>query len=364
MEPFLGRIRDDRQMKMIFKFLGILSIVGLILTGFGFLVFLDNFEIHSDRQVSLVFQQDGNRLEGDLVLPDGAGPHPVILLVHGDGAQDRTAGLGYVPIINHLVDKGIGVFSWDKPGVGQSTGDWLAQSMEDRAAEVMSALATIREQPEVNPKAVGVVGFSQAGWVLPELPRISEDPGAVEPDFYVIVGGAISWAEQSLYLTRKRLEKTGKSETEVAAELTKAKAENERLFHNSPVPTSAFPGMSLSRTIFVHKNYPANSRQGLSRIGKPFLAIMGAEDLNVDARKSVAVYQTLLGQKHPANKIWLVPDASHGLLKAADYNYQLSSQWPFLTQIQFLLEGPDAFSPGILDQLSNWILNQLPAQGA
>ena len=96
--------------------------------------------------------------------------------------------------------------------------------------------------------------------------------------FYVIIGGAISWAEQSLYLTRKRLEQAGVAEAQILAELAKTKAENERLFHNSPTPTSAFPGMSLSRSIFVHKNYPADSRQSLSRIEKPFLAIMGAED--------------------------------------------------------------------------------------
>jgi len=39
------------------------------------------------------------------------------------------------------------VFSWDKPGVGASTGNWLHQSMSDRADETLSAINALWQVP-------------------------------------------------------------------------------------------------------------------------------------------------------------------------------------------------------------------------
>ena len=134
-----------------------------LLSGLAFLIILDSFEIKAARQLTLSFSHDGNRLEGNLWLPDGDGPHAIAVLVHGDGPQNRTAGGGYNPLINHLLKSGIGVFSWDKPGVGQSTGDWLAQSMADRAEEALAAYEAVRQQPETEDSAIGLIGFFPGG---------------------------------------------------------------------------------------------------------------------------------------------------------------------------------------------------------
>ncbi|VCU61916.1 hypothetical protein EPIB2_993 [Tritonibacter mobilis] len=37
-----------------------------------------------------------------------------------------------------MADASIGVLFWDKAGVGASTGNWLNQSMEDRANEALA----------------------------------------------------------------------------------------------------------------------------------------------------------------------------------------------------------------------------------
>jgi hypothetical protein len=54
--------------------------------------------------------------------------------------------------------RGIASLSWDKPGIGNSTGDWTAQSMEDRAHEGLAAIRLLKERQEVAPNKIGVWG--------------------------------------------------------------------------------------------------------------------------------------------------------------------------------------------------------------
>jgi hypothetical protein len=95
---------------------------------------LSDFELAGYGQLrTLSFTHHQDLLQGTLILPPDKVYPPFVLLIHGDGPQDRWSDGGYIPLVNFLVSQGIAVFSWDKPGVGESTGNWLAQTMSDRA---------------------------------------------------------------------------------------------------------------------------------------------------------------------------------------------------------------------------------------
>lgn len=132
------------------------------------------------------FVSGGNAITGTLWLPDDD-PQAAIVLVHGDSAQDRTSDDGYALLINAFLDHGIAVAAWDKPGVGTSGGNWLHQSMPDRVDETRAALRNLHKR--FDRVALGAVGFSQAGWVLPGLTRD-------DADFLVLIGAAVSWHDQ------------------------------------------------------------------------------------------------------------------------------------------------------------------------
>lgn len=68
------------------------------------------------------------------------------------GWAERIAALGAV------------VLTHDRPGCGGSPGDYLAQTLDDRAAEERAALAVLRAHPAVT-GPVGLLGVSQGGWV-------------------------------------------------------------------------------------------------------------------------------------------------------------------------------------------------------
>ncbi len=306
----------------IFSLIGLAFLFGLLL-----LRGLSDFDLSEYDQAEVEFSTDQGVMVGTLILPGGTDDAPVAVFVHGDGAQDRFSSDGYLVQMRLLLEAGIGVFSWDKPGVGASEGNWLDQSMNDRAHEAGVALKAVRTQAGVDPHKVGFLGFSQAGWVVPE----ALGPGT-EAAFGILVGGAVNWEDQGTFYGHQR----------------RARG----------IPRAS---MSADRLAFVERNQTSDARAALSQISVPFLGIFGAADLNVDPIAEAAIFRELAVSLRPENKILVVDDATHGLLRASLFNYQLISQWPSWTVLAYVIAGRYAFAPGVWDQTASWIWSVVPA---
>lgn len=306
-----------------------------------------DLNVHSLQEIS--FETEDAVLSGTLVMPRGVKTPPIALIVHGDGAQDRFSSGGYLPLINALVDEGIGVFSWDKAGVEASSGNWLDQTMNDRADEALAARDAISALEGVNVNRIGFLGFSQAGWVLP---RIADQ---TVPAFTVIVGGAVSWRDQGIYYSRVRMLSKGVKQDIIAKRLADRNRKYDALFDASTAPPVQ-TGMDATRFKFVADAYWENSTETLSGMKGPLLAIWGEGDQNVDAHANSVIYKEQLAPLSEERKVIVVPNATHGLLRADLYNYQLSSDWPWYLQYIFLSEGRNAFAPESISQIINWII--------
>jgi pimeloyl-ACP methyl ester carboxylesterase len=122
------------------------------------------------------FHSGSSRIVGDLTLPEGKGPHPVVVFVHGDGPNNRTAGGTYSPIMERMLRVGYATFAWDKPGTGESTGQIdRSRLIEQRAQIVLDAIAILKERPDIDPHQIGLWGISQAGYVMPRVLSMSGD---------------------------------------------------------------------------------------------------------------------------------------------------------------------------------------------
>ncbi|WP_158520021.1 alpha/beta hydrolase family protein [Streptomyces ambofaciens] len=84
----------------------------------------------------------------------------------GSGPTDRDNDSFFPPLRRHLLDAGFAVLSYDKRGVGGSSGDWRSATLTDLAADANTAVRFLRSQPEVRPEAVGLFGHSEGGWVV------------------------------------------------------------------------------------------------------------------------------------------------------------------------------------------------------
>lgn len=307
----------------------------------------------------LTFNYDGKEIAARLALPEnGKSSFPVAIFVHGDGAVNRTGNDEYLYFWESLLDQGIACFSWDKQGVGESQGNWEHQDMKDRALEVIKAIEFLKNRPEVGDNKIGLIGFSQAGWVMPYVSTLSE-----YPDFIVSVSGAINVFTQGEYLNSIRLEKMGYSKEEISKynvlksgmyeqmangmtyeEYKSYWYENLRKYEGE----DATPD-SLDRFIFSRYKWP-DARDHLKNIKCPILAIFGGQDLNVDIKESVSIYMGELSNiKHNDFKIEIFPNGTHALLKADKYLFKNP------TLLDLILYGDSIFADGFINLMATWV---------
>jgi pimeloyl-ACP methyl ester carboxylesterase len=109
-----------------------------------------------------VLTLDGG-IAATLNLPEGAGPVPAVLMLHGFGSSRDEVGGMYAREAAALAAKGIGSLRIDFAGFGKSDGDTGATSVDAQLADAEMALAALAATPGVDPARIGVLGFSLGG---------------------------------------------------------------------------------------------------------------------------------------------------------------------------------------------------------
>jgi dienelactone hydrolase len=131
-------------------------------------------------------------LAGMLFMPDGDGPFPGAVIIHGSGTSSRQ-NRWYLTLAKHLQANGIAVLLPDKRGSEKSGGDWRAADFEDLATDTLAALEFARRQPGIS--VTGIIGMSQGGWIAPIVARDDADLSFIVN----MVGSAVSPNEQLLF---------------------------------------------------------------------------------------------------------------------------------------------------------------------
>ena len=158
------------------------------------------------------FRSGRFRVVGDLRTPLGEGPHPAIIMVHGDGPIVRGGDPAtYCPAMEIFLRNGYAVFSWDKPGSGESTGRFK-DLHEERAEILADGIQVLAEHPSIDPTRIGLWGISQAGWIMPQVLDQTEDVAFM----IVVSGGGEDGIEQMAFQIGQKVLCGGGSEEEAA----------------------------------------------------------------------------------------------------------------------------------------------------
>ena len=166
----------------------------------------DGVTLDEVRYTEVAFRNttDDLDLAGMLFVPDGDGPFPTAVIIHGSGTSNRQ-NRWYLTLTEHLQDNGIAVLLPDKRGSEQSGGNWQSADFEDLATDTLAAIEFMREQDAVELSDLGIIGMSQGGWIAPIVAREFADL-----DFIVsMVGSAVTPNEQLLYEENYNLQQIG-----------------------------------------------------------------------------------------------------------------------------------------------------------
>jgi len=125
-------------------------------------------------EVTFRNEEQGLNLAGMLFVPEGVGPFPAVVMIHGAGTSERD-NTWYLTPARYLQDHGILVLLPDKRGSEYSEGDWHNSSYEDLATDTVAALEYLRAQDIAPVSKLGVMGMSQGGQISPYVVHLSTD---------------------------------------------------------------------------------------------------------------------------------------------------------------------------------------------
>lgn len=116
------------------------------------------------------FESQGITLAGSIVKPEK--PFAAVVIVHGSDPVKRE-----MEFAKRLAKEGIAVLTYDKRGVGESGGVYVGPSVGTNnidsanlnllAQDADAAVKTFRTYLKNKKIPIGLVGFSQAGWIIP-----------------------------------------------------------------------------------------------------------------------------------------------------------------------------------------------------
>jgi uncharacterized protein len=304
------------------------------------------------------FSNGDIRLAGTLIRPSSGAKHPAIILVHGSGAENREYIL---PFARFLVRHGVAVLGYDKRGVGQSTGDWNTTSYAELAGDVAAAFDYLKTRPDVDAAHIGVLGVSQAGWIMQMAAARIPDLG-----FLISISGAgVSPAETTLDQTQNELTANGMKPPMVAAIVGLMKlqyefartgqgwddylAARQKLAAQMGPPPDSFPGTpDHPYWQTIKRSYFYDPGPIIRQLRLPVLAIFGELDNNIVAEKNRNAWEAAL--KAGGNRdytVVILPKANHLQFEAA---LGSNAEMPTLKRIV----------PAYFSTVESWLAKRLP----
>jgi len=314
--------------------------------------------VEIEKRENVVFSNGEVRLAGTLISPAKDGKHPAIILVHGSGAEDREYML---PFAHFLIRHGVTVLGYDKRGVGDSTGDWNTASFDDLAGDVAAAFEYLKTRSDIERGQIGLLGVSQAGWVMPLAAIRAKDIA-----FLISVSGAgvspaettIDEAEREMAVSGLRPEgiqriiglmklqyefaRTGRGWDEYAATRAQIVARMGSAPSNFP-GTPNDPYWKFIRRLYFYDPAPI-----LRQLQTPVLALFGELDDNILADKNKNAWEAALKDGNNRDyTLRIIPKADHLQLEAkTGSNAEMASL--------------QRFAPTYFATVQDWLAKRLP----
>jgi uncharacterized protein len=284
------------------------------------------------------FKNGKQKLAGELILPEGKGPFPVVVQTHGSGEETREASRGIAYL---FASNGIASFIYDKRGCGESSGKEWRASFNDYANDLLAAVESIERFPEISAKKIGLFGHSQGGWVVPLA--YSLEPGKIA--FCIISAANVqSPVEENLYAGDEEFRLRGLDEESIneAHEFRKIKYEvgisgkGVEDYKNTILPAAEkkswfkLTGGGLPENIFWKENGYYDATQALQSLKCPVLVLYAEHDISTNSKTQLPLMKKIIPSANVSFKLF--ENANHMMMKVAGKDFT-SKQMPLVTQM-------------------------------
>lgn len=307
---------------------------------------------HRSREVHFA-SADGTELHGRLLIPECAGPHPIVVTVHGSGPVNRYGG----PYHTYFLRQGMAVLAYDKRGYTEDKQAWREPDLATLSADAAAAVRFATAQVEIDHDRIGIFGSSQAGWVVPRA--AIEAP---QTAFMILrAGAALSEAQTNLYEVRQEL----RSEGLAGLDLDHAMQLQEEIYglamRGAPISATdtlvePYLDKAWYRTAFgqgrisdrwsahwwqwAQRNLGVEGTTHLKQFEGEVLWFLAERDENVPLVSTrVALERALAVAPNDDHEIVVLPGALHSFLIPAK-------------------EGPPRFSQGFFDYMGKWLTDR------
>ena len=278
------------------------SFLAVVLTGVFFLYGKETLaqEVTPIKTESVSFISQGVRLSGTIYIPKIS--HAAVVLVHGSGQEQRMHEFAAL-----LAASGCAVLTYDKRGVGASEGVYAGPEVGTNnidpanlhllAQDTRAAVNLLKQKHPSLP--IGLLGFSQAGWIIP-LAAI--DNPLVK--FVVLFSGPTVTTLEQL---RFQFYTAGR---------------NDFWEHYSDADAREHIQNDPDRFQFA----PTDPKEALAALSIPGLWLFGGKDIQIPANLCIEQLQALKAQGKPYDYA-LFPELGHRTGFAGSAPVALANEW-------------------------------------
>ena len=311
-----------------------------------------------------VFESNGVKLVGRLVLPKGSGKIPVVVLVHG---SEQDSALDSYALQRMFPAQGVGAFVYDKRGTGVSGGTYT-QDFNVLAEDAIAAMKEAKRLAGARLGRIGYQGGSEGGWVVPlaanrapvdfaivsfglAVTVLEEDQESVALDMY-FHHHSIADTAKALKLARagERVVETGGKEGYEAFDALRQKYKSESWYKDvhgdfvfvvmpldrEQIENAIAHEFSFVRTTPFHYEPMPTLRASTT----PQLWVLGSDDLEAPSAETSKRIQSLIAHGK-SYTLAVYPGAEHGMTE-----YELNAKGERVST---------RFAPGYFQMMADFI---------
>ena len=294
-------------------------------------------------------------LKGMLTLPDGDGPFPAVVLVHGSGSSNMDEKVGkltpFKDIALGLADRGIASVRYDKRSYAHGLKMVLDRktvitAREETIDDALLAASLLRSDSRIGPDRVFLLGHSMGGMLAPRI----ECSGGDFRGLILLAGTPRRMEEVLADQIRQIMAAQPAFVQKLGAKKTEGLLGSFEGLYDMTDDEARAKKLGGGTTLYYFKEMGQPTvEQWLEKTHKPMLVMQGEKDVQVKANVDFALYRSLLGDRENVT-FRLYPGLNHCFVPAR-FDTIADAKKEFTPERHM--------GPEVLDDLADWIKGQV-----